>query len=148
MDSRFGRLILRRLAFPIACCFKAVHPGSVQIFAVFFLSKMVWHDVTKTQFSLIILDGFFCNFNGRRQINGAEGTKSFTLISAVVFFSYRENLAGGEESLTLPPARGGLKRSEKVKGLERLHQKTWSRFKRMNCKWMHAYIVYQKRVEI
>ena len=63
---------------------KTLHSRSLQTFAVF-LPKMAKHDVTKTQFSQTILDGFSRYFGGRRQIGAGEGTGSFASISVAVF---------------------------------------------------------------
>ena len=59
---------------------------------------MAKHDVTKTQFSQKILDGFFGNFGGRRQIDAGEGTESFASISAAVFELSRTAGRGGGNS--------------------------------------------------
>ena len=80
-DSHFiGPSILRRLVFKIASYFKTEHSSSLQIFAVFW-PKMAKNDVTKTPFAEKFLDGFFWNFDGRRQIHAGEGIESFASIS-------------------------------------------------------------------
>ena len=64
---------------------------------------MAKHDITKTPFSQKLLNGFFWNFGGRRQIDAGDGTESFASMSDAVL-SYRENPAGG--GAYLPPPAG------------------------------------------
>ena len=100
------RSILRRLAF-IESYFKIEHSSSLQRFAVFW-PKMAKHDVNKSHFPKKILDGFFWNFGGRRQIDAGEGTESFASISAAVFELSRKSGRGGGN--ICPPAGRGLMR--------------------------------------
>ena len=73
---------------------------------------MAKHDVNKMPFSKKKIDGFVWNVDGRRQIDAGEGTESFALISAAVFFRYWENPAG--VGIRLPPAQRVLRRTEEL----------------------------------
>ena len=74
-----------------------------------FLPKMAKHDVIKTPFSQKIINGFFLNFGGGRQINvKAAVTESFTSISATVY-ELSKNPAGGGRICPPPPARRVLR---------------------------------------
>ena len=66
---------------------------------------MAKHDVDKTPFSQKIIDGFFWNFGGRRQIDAGEDIESFASISAAVLELSRKFSMGGD--IRPPPRHRG-----------------------------------------
>ena len=84
-DSHFvERSILRPLHVTSKLCILAAFKHLP------FLPKMWKHAVTKTPFSQKFLVVFFWNFDGRRQVDAGEGTKSFASISVAVLQEVRE----------------------------------------------------------